>query len=121
MSLLHLADNLAVKHQLRAWRIGVNTDLANAAERSNQAQEHRPSTGEGHRCDAERAADLAGHCRAGDAVVAVGRVVLLVAEHAGEENLTRLIYEALGISGPAGPRTKPTCSDRSAGHPSTRT
>ena len=38
-------------------------------------------------------------------------VVLLIAEHTRDENPYRLIYEALGITEPAGPRTKPTCCD----------
>lgn len=38
-------------------------------------------------------------------------VVLLVAEHTRDENPYRLIYEALGIGEPAGPRTKPGCCD----------
>jgi hypothetical protein len=38
-------------------------------------------------------------------------VVLMVAEHTREENPYRLIYETLGISEPAGPRTKPSYCD----------
>ena len=38
-------------------------------------------------------------------------VLLLVAEHTRSENPYRLIYAALGISEPGGPRTKPACCD----------
>ena len=39
------------------------------------------------------------------------RPLLLVAEHTRSENPYRLIYAALGISEPGGPRTKPACCD----------
>jgi hypothetical protein len=38
-------------------------------------------------------------------------VLLLVAEHTGAESPYRLIYAALDISEPGGPRTKPACCD----------
>ena len=38
-------------------------------------------------------------------------LLLLVAEHTRMENPYRLIYEALRISEPAEPRTKPSCCD----------
>src|SRR5258708_39400343 len=38
-------------------------------------------------------------------------VLLLVAEHTRSESPYRLIYAALGISEPRGPRTKPACCD----------
>ena len=48
-------------------------------------------------------------------------VLLLVAEHTRSENPYRLIYAALGISEPGGPRTKPACCVPKASRPSTLT
>ena len=49
---------------------------------------------------------------AADRFEAADRCVLpLVAEHTRSENPYRLIYAALGISEPGGPRTKPACCD----------
>jgi hypothetical protein len=38
-------------------------------------------------------------------------ILLMVAEHSRTENPYHLIYQALGIEEPAGPRTKPACCD----------
>ena len=38
-------------------------------------------------------------------------ILLMVAEHTRAQNPDQLIYDALGISEPVGPRTKPSCCD----------
>jgi hypothetical protein len=43
-------------------------------------------------------------------------ILLLVAEHTRTANPYQLVYDALGISEPGEPRTKPTCCDNE-GHP----
>jgi hypothetical protein len=44
-------------------------------------------------------------------------ILLLVAEHTGTVNPYQLIYDALDISEPAEPRTKPTCRDAEGSPP----
>jgi hypothetical protein len=44
-------------------------------------------------------------------------IVLLVAEHTRAANPYQLLYDALGISEPQEPRTKPTCSDTEGNPP----